>query len=298
MNNDDPDGNVRYMGADPNNYVLFNDELWRIIGVFDVASEEGGPTEKRIKLIRNESIGSYSWDSSSLNVNSGWGVNEWSQADIMITLNSGAYWNRTSGTCYNSEGDSIINCDFSSNGLTSDSKKYIENVVWNTGAVSYENILDKTASIASVLYAGERSVNTGKFCSSNELCNDNVARLSTWKGYVGLMYSSDFVYSTSGGYTMNRNACLSSLSSNWEDSMYDDCKNNSWLYDSNVPQWTIAPGQDATYSSLVYDINAEGFVNYNRACNCLGVRPSIYLKSTVKITGGEGTSTSPYTLAL
>ena len=41
MNNDDPDGNVRYMGADPNNYVLFNNELWRIIGVFDVASTYG-----------------------------------------------------------------------------------------------------------------------------------------------------------------------------------------------------------------------------------------------------------------
>ena len=59
MNNDDPDGNVRYMGADPNNYVLFNNELWRIIGVFDVASTYGGPTEKRLKIIRNESIGNY-----------------------------------------------------------------------------------------------------------------------------------------------------------------------------------------------------------------------------------------------
>ena len=26
MNNDDPDGNIRYMGKDPNNYVLFNNE--------------------------------------------------------------------------------------------------------------------------------------------------------------------------------------------------------------------------------------------------------------------------------
>ena len=42
MNNDDPDGNIRYMGADPNNYVSFNNELWRIIGVFDVKSSENG----------------------------------------------------------------------------------------------------------------------------------------------------------------------------------------------------------------------------------------------------------------
>ena len=51
----------RYIGADPNNYIKFNDELWRIIGVFD--TDDGtGKVEKRLKIIRNESIGSYSWD--------------------------------------------------------------------------------------------------------------------------------------------------------------------------------------------------------------------------------------------
>ena len=31
----------RYIGANPNNYVKFNDELWRIIGVFDVDNGTG-----------------------------------------------------------------------------------------------------------------------------------------------------------------------------------------------------------------------------------------------------------------
>ena len=38
---------IRYYGANPNNYVSFNNELWRIIGVID----------GKIKIIRNESIG-------------------------------------------------------------------------------------------------------------------------------------------------------------------------------------------------------------------------------------------------
>ena len=84
MNNDDPDGNVRYMGADPNNYVSFNNELWRIIGVFDVASTDGGPTEKRLKIIRNDSIGNMAWDSN--------GVNDWTQASLQEYLN-GDYYN-------------------------------------------------------------------------------------------------------------------------------------------------------------------------------------------------------------
>ena len=56
----DTQGNIRYYGASPNNYIYFNCdaypetncELWRIIGVVD----------GKVKLIRNESIGDYSWD--------------------------------------------------------------------------------------------------------------------------------------------------------------------------------------------------------------------------------------------
>ena len=54
----------RYTGADPNNYVSFNNELWRIIGVFP--TDDGtGNIENRVKIIRNESIGRYSWDNKA-----------------------------------------------------------------------------------------------------------------------------------------------------------------------------------------------------------------------------------------
>ena len=46
---EDEHGDIRYYGASPNNYVSFNNELWRIIGVID----------GKIKIIRNESIGNY-----------------------------------------------------------------------------------------------------------------------------------------------------------------------------------------------------------------------------------------------
>ena len=84
MNNDDPDGNVRYMGADPNNYVSFNNELWRIIGVFNVKSSENGQPEKRLKIIRNQSIGNMVWDSAN--------TNNWTSASLQSYLN-GDYYN-------------------------------------------------------------------------------------------------------------------------------------------------------------------------------------------------------------
>lgn len=48
-----------------------------------------GNKSDRIKLINYELIGKYSWDSINFCVNSGKGVNEWSQADLMKLLNPG-----------------------------------------------------------------------------------------------------------------------------------------------------------------------------------------------------------------
>ena len=88
---DTPDKNLRYVGTNPKNYISFNDETWRIIGVFNnvTSIDENGneKTESLVKIIRNDILGSYSWDSSESTINSGYGVNEWSQADLMYELN-------------------------------------------------------------------------------------------------------------------------------------------------------------------------------------------------------------------
>lgn len=123
-------GNIRYYGASPKNYVYFNCEtypstnceLWRIIGVFD----------GKIKLIRNGSIGSYSWDTSVARINSGFGIAEWSQADIMKVLNpnydsdsvgGSLYYNSKSGNCYNGQNNATISCDFTSTGIKNEITK-------------------------------------------------------------------------------------------------------------------------------------------------------------------------------
>ena len=59
------DNNLRYVGADPNNYVSFNNELWRIIGVFNNIDDGTGKKETRLKIIRDEPIGEYSWDNKA-----------------------------------------------------------------------------------------------------------------------------------------------------------------------------------------------------------------------------------------
>ena len=137
----DTAGNIRYYGASPNNYIYFNCdsypstncELWRIIGVFD----------GKIKLMRNEIIGAYSWDTSASSVNSGYGVNEWSQADLMKLLNPGhesesvggsLYYNSKSGTCYNNSKYATTSCNFTSTGIKNDTtRNMIAETTWNLG---------------------------------------------------------------------------------------------------------------------------------------------------------------------
>ena len=251
MNNDDPDGNVRYMGADPNNYVLFNNELWRIIGVFDVASTYNGPTEKRLKIIRGESIGSMAWDSGN--------TSDWSKATLQTYLN---------GDYYNS--------------LDSISKSLIGDAVWNLGGTaSYDSASN---GLPSHFYGYERGTTVYS------------GRPTYWVGKIGLMYPSDYGYATSGGTTTNRASCLAKEMVNWDSSSYSDCKNNDYLYNSSVNKWTITPYSSG--SNRVFYVYATGYVYDYGASYTYSASPVLYLKSTVEITGGDGSSGNPYTLEM
>ena len=264
----------RYIGADPNNYVKFNDELWRIIGVFD--TDDGtGKVEKRLKIIRNESIGNYSWDYNS----AGNYINEWSTAQLNNLLNSGAYYNRTTGTYYNNS-TTASNVDFTNNGLTEKAKAMIGNAKWYLGGTA--DYTNSSNGLASHFYKYERGTTVYS------------GRSTSWTGKVGLMYPSDYGYATSGGTTTNRASCLSKEMYNWDDSSVSDCKNNDWMYNSNIWQWTISPRAD--YSDHVFGVIGTGYVNLNDANDSSAARPVVHLKSTIKVITGSGTKESPYIL--
>ena len=91
VSDDTSDNNLRFIGADPENYVWFNDELWRIIGVMNNIDNGSGKKEARLKIIRNESIGEYSWDNKANGTGSSesiYGSNDWTDSALQIVLNS------------------------------------------------------------------------------------------------------------------------------------------------------------------------------------------------------------------
>ena len=269
----------RYIGASPNNYVTFNGESWRIIGAFTVENSDGSKSQK-LKIIRNESIGSYSWDSSDSTINSGYGINEWSQADLMTELNSGPYWNRTSGTCYNGNNNSTTTCDFTTTGLNATAKAQISSSKYYLGG---KNGYDT----ASNFYGYERgtTVYTGT--------SDGVTRTTNWQGNIGLMYPSDYGYATSGGTTTNQATCLATSMGSWDNSSYSDCKNNDWLFNSSYWQWTLSPF--AVNANTVFYVNTSGYLDYcSAAGNFYSVRPVAYLRSDIHFKSGDGSSSNPY----
>lgn len=83
--NCDPDSNLRYVGNSPKNYVWFNKEIWRVIGVFD----------GQVKIIRDEYYNDgngVAFDFGSINggTHGTYGYNDWSQSIIKSELNDGA----------------------------------------------------------------------------------------------------------------------------------------------------------------------------------------------------------------
>ena len=296
----DEAGNVRYIGADPNNYVSFDGDIWRIIGVMKNVDDGSGNKEDRVKIIRSTSIGSYSWDTSESSINSGYGVNEWSQADLMKLLNPGyesesvggsLYWNNQSGTCYSGSSNSTTSCNFTSTGIKEKLKNMLGNAVWNTGAST------TSSQIASKWYTEERGTRNGKICTSGNYCNDTVKRTTTWTGKVGLMYPSDYGYATSGGSTTDRATCLNKELYNWDGSSVSDCKNNDWLYNSSSFQWTISPYAGSSLAGDVFRVSSGGTVRHSNANNNGGVRPVGYLLSNTSIQSGDGSSGNPFILS-
>lgn len=272
--NDDPDGNIRYMGANPDNYVYFNCsdytnqsdstcEKWRIIGLFNNITKSDGTKENLVKIVKSESIGTIAWDENL----SGY----WANATLQQNLNSGTYYTTT---------------------LKNDvTRSKIENVMWNLGASS-----TTTDVTAKMFYERERSVNTN---------NDEI---SAWTGKVGLIYASDYGYATSGGTTANRATCLQTALNNWKNSDVSDCKDNNYLYKSSQVQWLLNFGN----GDRVLNIDIKGKVGYTAAFSGkyhielaitfdnqnVNVYPSLYLKSNISISAGTGSSGDPYQLSI
>ena len=154
----------------------------------------------------------------------------------------------------------------------------IETITWKLGGSSTYN--DVTASM---FYERERGTEVYS------------GHATEWVGEVGLMYPSDYGYATSGGSTTDRAACLAKELYNWRSGQgFSDCYNNDWLFNGSI-QWTLTPR--SSLSNSVFYVYRIGTLYDNIANSGNGARPSVYLKSNISISGGDGSRNNPYILS-
>ena len=322
-------GDLRYYGANPNNYVWLGDnfvsdytytsngesitrtagskKLWRIIGVFD----------GRLKLISADPISTtkLSWDttsSSAANANKGYGINQWGPstysnngnsyegADLMRLLNEGytgingsLYWNKGTGTVYtNNNNATTSNVSFANTGLSDYEKSLIDTANWYLGATS--EILGNGYHYADVYvdeqYVTERqNIILGNSCTNSRFNLCNDLVVRT-DVWTGKV---GLMYPSDYGYAADLSICGDNkLAYN------ATCRATDWLQDSSNIQWSITPFVISDESRDVVTINTSGVLSYNISAYVDMVRSAVYLKSNVNFVSGTGTENDPYILGL
>ena len=258
---------TRYEGKNPNNYIWFNNEYWRIIGVFDSASH-GVSGKKLVKIIRNDVLGALVWHVM--------GINDWTTSSLNSILN-GAYYNATDGTssgyCYtNTDWEAIsANCDYTKKGIQSGYRGMIANVTWHLGG--YSN--DETTAEAFYGYERGTTVYSGRPTSTT--------------GYIGLVYPSDY------GYSVLSSSCARTTNLGSYNTA-TSCAGQSWL-SGKGEEWTITP--NSSDSRYVFTLTIFGNVSsYGLASLGYGSRPVLYLDASVYKIDGDGSLENPYIVGM
>lgn len=253
----------RYEGQDPNNYIWFNNEMWRIIGVFGSESH-GVANTNLVKIIRETPLGVLAWDKGS--------VNDWSSSSLKGLLNT-AYLNSQNGNdsenCYG-WGTSIKGkCDYTKIGIKDNYRNMVREVTWYLGGWS------TNAITADEMYGYERGTNVYE------------GRTASVMAKIGLLYASDY------GYAVQSSNCsrTKTLSSYYTSS----CTLNNWLY-KYTNEYFITTITANTEDVLW--INDSGDISkYPSRCGYAS-RPVLYLNSNVYIINGIGTRSNPYIIGM
>ena len=282
---------IRYEGADPNNYICLDNKtsgacsssslLFRIIGLFDEKYSLDGTTsagtKKLLKILDTNNYGGTSgkyWSGSSSNK-----LNDWSSSSLKTELN-----------------EPYLTTLLNVSNVNSKLSSTIVNTKWHLGGANEINQTGDSYYYKSITTENYYKAERAPYHISTDLSENFFQNLRSGNpeyvyAKVGLMYASDYGYSTTG-------SCRNNAMYNWSDSLNAGCKKNSWIFKSasfvNLGEWFITPfanSSAATYLSSNGRFEKNYYV-YNRL---FAVRPTFYLDSSIlKIVGGLGTKDNAY----
>ena len=260
-------GRYVYKGNNPNNYIEFNGELWRII-----AKE----TDGTYKIIRDQLSENRAFDEANYRTtanntfcdSSYSGCNVYGKVNGIFRLMSG----QKMGTVTEDSSLSKYLNETYYNTLTSDAKNQVQTHAFNIGVV--------------LVYGGGNQ--------NNSIYSDlNGEKAFQWTGNIGLPNVTDILRANFDSRCNSAGAASGTSEQNLCISNY--LVNNM----SEISFWTMNG-----YSTQTYATSGAVWIPYrsgNRISFSVqapsysgGVRPVLFLKSTIKITGGNGSQSSPY----
>ena len=161
---------------------------------------------------------------------------------------------------------------------------------------TYYNNLTSTAQ--SQIVANSFSVGSIKENSSNLANQINNENKQVWYGKIGLITVSEYIRANS-----NLNDCgtITAVNNRYNDV---DCYKLNWITNEGINQndgssfWSITKTNSYGYPIAIwYFPTTSGNIYFPMSSSRnLQVLPTVYLSSSIKITGGDGTKNSPYTI--
>ena len=158
----------RYRGGSVNNYVTFNNETWRIIGIIPT-EDTNGNVENRIKIIRDTSIGNMKWNTTKDTTTNSY--NNWVTGTLNTYLNNDYY-----------------------NTLSTDAKNMIGTTKYYLGGYNTSEI---TSDVMWQYERKNRSNRAGYYYETNPIMQNDANKK------IALMYASDYGYAASKECTSN-----------------------------------------------------------------------------------------------
>ena len=308
----------RYTGSSANNFVLFNGELWRIIGAVCQNTTCSSRADYYIKIVRVTTFNT-PWDCKKKNVGSSasdTGSYDWSDSQLMMMLNPKDYYK--SGR----NGTTVLHNNYTLDGYAVKDGHNPKIVLYSQMGAYFKNTLSLYKLVATDT-TGFTSTATARKCSNSVttdclriITDDSQGKIQAakwvtnpfdltsvsstnnfdklekngnlyWNGKVGLLSVSDVCYAYKNA--TNRNKCLQSNTL---------VANDSWLYETtkSVDEWFL----DSTKTDKGVVFRAKDTTKFDKTtslCANKYIRTVMYLKNTVTVIGNrDGSEGKPLLL--
>lgn len=304
----------RFTGANPNNYVLFNNERWRIIGIIQTSEDDGNSEFKdiyNIKIIRdydstidNVLTSDFIWNHNPIGASNPYYQNDWTASTLNQVLNTLYLGNPYSASNTTDPKEDIVYVgdypyDFRTTYLSTRAQSMVQNATWYIAGFDMNNV-PTTGMTGELLFNAERSgvVGSNIIGTSGSLN----ATSATYQSKIGLINGSDYVMASgptcfNGNNTSGDPIDILGFSENYVAGEPEPqaCSEINWINisDTNglLSQWTINQSVDGSVISVDYgNIALYDPTDFGTTAK---IRPVVYLDSELYYGLGTGTFQDP-----